>query len=103
MIYDDNFAFIISPSDSAVVDSESFPITWQPASGTVDNYSIIVTDDTNNMIWMPNFDPNTTSTTFNYDNTATSTLQPGKSYRITLHSYDEYGNQATTGSTFSFL
>lgn len=98
-----NFFFILSPSEGAVVDSDSFAITWQPAIGNVDHRSIIVTDDTGEMIWIADFNPDITSSTFNYDNSAIGTLQAGQNYWIHLHSYDEYGNQATTVSTFFYL
>ncbi len=98
----DNFAFIASPLEGAAVNSDSFPITWLPAGGTVDHYMVIVISDTGDTIWASNFKSDTTSTTFNYDSTATAPLQPNKNYMIILHSYDGIGNQATTVSPFSF-
>ena len=99
----DNFAWIITPAVGGVVASDSFTISWQAASGTVSHYFVIVSDDANNMIWTTRVGANSTSTTYNYDNTATSELQSGKTYTICLHSYDENGNQATTVSNFEVL
>ena len=99
----DNFAWIISPSDGANIDAEDFQINWQSADGTVSGYSIVMTElPANTWVWIANFNADTTSCTYNYDGTATKTLDPGKTYLIHLHSYNELNSQATSLANFHF-
>jgi hypothetical protein len=97
-----NFVSVSTPDECEIVYSNNFPISWQAAGGTVSSYSIVVTDQENNMVWQKSLDSSTTSVNYNYDGGASTSLVTSVIYLLRLQSYDQNGNQATAVSKFVY-
>jgi uncharacterized protein (TIGR02145 family) len=101
----DHPAVIVSPQNFEIIEPTQPTIEWQQLTGTSYGYRIQIhkiEDDQENNIWMTgDIAPLQTSCAFNFDNTASDMLQPGGTYRLHLHSYDENGNQATSTAVFT--
>jgi hypothetical protein len=100
----DNFSFIQYPENNDIIFTPTPEFTWSETTGIVS--SLIMVAEINNgqeqnWIWDATVSPDTDSAIYNFDGSATASLSPGKTYQVILHTYNDIGHQATTGSTFS--
>lgn len=101
----DHPALIVSPQNFEIIETTQPIIEWQQITGISSGYVVIIhkiEGDKETAIWMSSdIDPVDTSCVFNFDNSASESLQPGGTYRLHLHSYNENGNSATKTSVFT--
>jgi hypothetical protein len=101
----DHPALIVWPENFEIIDTTEPTFEWQQLTGISSGYSIVIhkiEGDEETPIWgISNIAPVDTSCVFNFDNSASESLQPGGTYHLYLHSYDENGNQATSTAVFT--
>lgn len=99
----DNFSYILTPSNgTSIISTNPLLISWIAVQNVV-RYRMSVCEITGQgepELWSYDTSSGTTSIYFNADGQALSLITSGKSYKIYLHTFDAYGNQATTISTF---
>ena len=91
-----NFANIISPEYDEVM-STTPTFIWSEATGISEYFISIngeIADGTYGNLWIKSLPVGTTSCTYNFDGTATESLQIGKSYGIVLSTTDLNGHVA---------
>ncbi len=99
----DTFAFLNYPANNEIITNTTPEFAWSETPGIVSYHLGVaeIIDQEENWIWTVSFPAHARSIPYNSDGKATANLVPGKKYRVTLHTYDNEGHQATTRSTFS--
>ncbi|MBD3335377.1 MAG: hypothetical protein GF355_07655 [Candidatus Eisenbacteria bacterium] len=96
----DSFAWMSYPSDGETIGTTTPAFVWSEATG-IEGYGLVLQNEQGSWIWMFHPGKDETSCVFNEDGEALEPLMAGRTYRLTLHTFDPRGNQASTQIEFS--
>jgi hypothetical protein len=101
----DSFSFIEYPANNEILTTTTPEFTWSETTGIVSSLIMVadISDQEENWIWSIHLQPGTHSVVYNFDDLALASLEPGKTYLIIIHTYDNDDHQATTSSSFSII